>query len=156
MILIKKMQMKHVDRVYEIEESSFAVPWTKKDFYGEVRRKNAYYLVAVDDATEYVAGYGGLWHIVNEGHINNIAVDENYRRMGIGSLLVEGLIRLATNKKMIGLTLEVRMGNLAAYALYAKHGFKIEGIRKNYYSEPKEDAIIMWKKFNTEDTDETF
>jgi ribosomal-protein-alanine N-acetyltransferase len=88
-----------------------------------------------------------MWHVVNEGHINNIAVDEPYRRLGVGSLLMDKLFELAHEKEMIGLTLEVRIGNRAAMGLYHKYGFKVDGIRKNYYADTKEDAAVMWKYF---------
>lgn len=148
-IRIEPLQITHLEAIYGIETRSFAVPWSmnelRRDF---TTNKHAFYLVALDgDKEDQVAGYAGLWHIVNEGHINNIAVDEPYRGHGVGSKLMEGLIALAQQKEMIGLTLEVRMGNRAAMGLYSKYGFKMEGIRKNYYAETKEDAVIMWKYF---------
>jgi ribosomal-protein-alanine N-acetyltransferase len=86
-----------------------------------------------------------MWHVVNEGHILNIAVAERYRRRGIGSLLMDSLIETARNLEMIAMTLEVRVGNAPAMGLYHKYGFKVEGLRKNYYADTKEDAVIMWK-----------
>jgi ribosomal-protein-alanine N-acetyltransferase len=100
--------------------------------------------VAIDEQGA-VAGYAMMWHVVNEGHINNIAVSEAHRRMGVGSLLMDKLFEEARRLEMIGLTLEVRVGNRAAMGLYNKYGFKVEGLRKNYYTDTKEDAAIMWK-----------
>ena len=92
-----------------------------------------------------VLGYGGMWHIVNEGHITNIAVHKDHRRKGIGDAIVKALVEIAEEKEMMGLTLEVRKGNESALALYKKNGFKLEGIRPEYYEDNKEDAYIMWK-----------
>ena len=105
----------------------------------------AIYYVAVEDGK--ILGYAGMWHVVVEGHITNVGVLEEARCKGIGSMLMEKLIEIGVEKKMYGITLEVRMGNAPAQALYHKYGFKAEGIRKNYYPDTKEDAIIMWKYF---------
>ena len=88
--------------------------------------------------------YAGLWTIMDEGHITNIAVDPSYRRMGIGSRLMESVIEIAQRSKLRGLTLEVRVSNTEAISMYKRFGFKIEGLRKNYYSDTHEDAFIMW------------
>ena len=144
MVRIERMRREHVDAVYEIELTSFAIPWTKGEFYKELEEnKNSVYFVATDGCD--VVGYAGMWHIVNEGHITNVAVRENARRRGVGGLLLGALIREAEKREMIGLTLEVRMGNEKAQRLYTKYGFKPEGLRRNYYSDTREDAIIMWK-----------
>ena len=145
-IRIEPMDISRLDDVYGIETRSFSVPWSfneiKRDF---TENENAVYFIALADGA--AAGYACMWHIVNEGHINNIAVDEVYRRNGIASALMVQLIETAKARGMIGLTLEVRVGNRAAMGLYHKYGFKAEGIRKNYYADTKEDAVIMWKYF---------
>jgi ribosomal-protein-alanine N-acetyltransferase len=140
------MEERHLDAICEIENNSFSVPWSRKSIYDDIVKNHTLNFVAVDeDGT--VAGYAMMWHVVNEGHINNIAVSEPYRRMGVGSLLMDRLFEEARRLEMIGLTLEVRIGNRAAMGLYHKYGFKVEGLRKNYYSDTKEDAAIMWKYF---------
>jgi len=146
MTTVTKMTDAHIDAVYAIEERAFSSPWSRESFVEELTRKNAYYFVALDEENQ-VMGYAGLWHIINEGHINNIAVDENYRKRGVGAALMDAFFALAETLALIGLTLEVRVGNRAAMALYHKYGFKVEGYRKNYYSDPTEDAVIMWKYF---------
>ena len=88
-----------------------------------------------------------MWHIVNEGHVTNIAVSPDYRRMGIGEKLLKALFDVAEEREMIGITLEVRISNTAAQKMYTKNGFKPEGFRKRYYSDTGEDAVIMWKYF---------
>ncbi|MDR1209737.1 MAG: ribosomal protein S18-alanine N-acetyltransferase [Clostridiales bacterium] len=137
------MRRDHVDAVYAIELGSFSIPWTKGEFYRELGSEHAVYLAA--SLGGEIVGYAGMWHIVNEGHITNVAVREDCRGQGVGGALVAGLLREAAKLGMIGVTLEVRAGNARAQALYSKFGFRPEGIRKNYYSDVREDAIIMWK-----------
>jgi len=133
-----------LEQVYEIEVDSFSIPWTKEDLHKDVCMNNlSIYLVAVSE--DKIIGYAGMWHVVNEGHITNIAVSKPYRKVGVGQLLIEGLEHIARQRDMIGITLEVRMNNMPAQRLYMKNGYKVEGIRKNYYADTKEDALIMWK-----------
>ena len=144
MIDIRPFKEEDLDSIYEIELVSFSIPWTKEDLHRDAVINNlSIYLVAVYE--EQVIGYAGMWHVVTEGHITNIAVAENFRSMGVGQRLVEGLEHIAREKQMMGITLEVRMNNSAAQRLYIKNGFKVEGLRKNYYTDTKEDALIMWK-----------
>lgn len=143
MIEVVKMTKEHLDDVMKIEWECFPIPWSRKSMEDELERKIAYYFVALVDGI--VAGYGGMWHVVTEGHITNIAVSEKFRRLGVGNAIVDKMIELAEEKDMLGVTLEVRVSNEAAISLYKKHGFKIEGLRKEYYDDNKEDAYIMWK-----------
>ena len=146
MIKILPMTADDIDGVLKVEESCFAIAWTRADFEREMNEnKLAIYFVAKDG--EKIVGYAGMWHVVTEGHITHVGVLEEVRCEGIGSMLMEKLIEKALEKEMTGITLEVRMGNRPAQALYHKYGFKAEGIRKNYYPDTKEDAIIMWKYF---------
>ncbi|MCL2399144.1 MAG: ribosomal protein S18-alanine N-acetyltransferase [Defluviitaleaceae bacterium] len=145
MIHITDMTLDHLDAVCALESRCFAIPWSRNQLHKEItENKHAIYKVALIPPGE-IAGYASLWHIVNEGHINNIAIDEPYRRQGIASLLLDSFIDLAVEKEMIGLTLEVRVSNIAALQLYQKYGFKQEGLRKGYYADTGEDALIMWK-----------
>jgi len=138
------MDISHMDAVFEIERHSFASPWTRESLVKDLtENENTVYLAAVVDGA--VAGYAGMWHIVNEGHITNVAVDENYRRNGVGRALVSRLVEIALERGMMGLTLEVSIANLPAQRLYARFGFKPEGFRKDYYKDTHEDAVIMWK-----------
>lgn len=146
MLEILPMTKEHIEAVLHIEESCFAIPWTKAAFEREMTQNQfAIYRIAVLD--EKIIGYAGMWHIVTEGHITNVAVLPEYRRQGIGNALIEEMIAIAEQKEMIGITLEVRISNIAAQKLYTKYGFRPEGFRKNYYEDTKEDAIIMWKYF---------
>ena len=149
MIEIIPMTEAHIDGVLELEEATFSIPWTRTDFEKEVKENTmAVYFVAVED--EKIIGYAGMWHVVVEGHITNVGVLEEARCRGVGSMLMEQLIAVAEERKLVGMTLEVRMGNRPAQALYHKYGFRAEGIRKNYYPDTKEDAVIMWKYFPCE------
>ena len=147
MLSITDMTLAHLDAVYAIETRAFAIPWSKNALRKEIlENPHAVYKVALLDGAP--AGYVGLWHVINEGHITNLAVSEAVRRQGVASRLLEALIALAHEREMLGLTLEVRVGNLPALELYAKYGFKPEGRRKNYYADTGEDALIMWKYFD--------
>lgn len=143
MLEIVFMKKKHIRQVAEIEKQCFITPWSIKSFEQELKNKFAIYIVCLNDGK--VVGYGGMWHVVNEGHITNVAVSEEYRNKGIAISIMNKLTDIACEKEMIGLTLEVRKSNNKAIELYKKLGFKIEGIRKEYYSDTKEDAFIMWK-----------
>ncbi|WP_084110854.1 ribosomal protein S18-alanine N-acetyltransferase [Caldanaerobius fijiensis] len=138
------MTEKHLDAVMEIEKEAFTVPWSRESFEMEItRNKCAYYIVAILD--EKVVGYGGMWLVVDEAHITNIAVHRDYRGQGIGKKIIEGLIEEAKRRKLMAMTLEVRASNRVAIHLYEKYGFTPFGRRKGYYSDNNEDAIIMWK-----------
>ena len=147
MIEIIPMTLDHIDGVLKIEESSFNIQWTEDDFLRELtQNKTAIYIVAVLDGE--IVGYAGLWHVVNEGQITNVAVLPEYRRLGIGEKLMQEFFEIASELNMMGITLEVKISNYAAQKLYTKHGFKPEGFRKNYYKDTNEDAVIMWKYFD--------
>ena len=159
-MIVADMALSHIDEIYEIETRCFAIPWSKNELRRELSNKHAIYKVALIEGPSNspsgealakealkVVGYAGLWHIVNEGQITNIAVDIPYRRRGIGSKLIEALTGCATELKMMGLTLEVRESDIGAQTLYKNHGFKPEGKRRRYYADNGEDAIIMWKYF---------
>lgn len=146
MLEIIPMQPHHIPQVYKIEAEAFTTPWSIDSFRRELINPHTVYLVAL--LNQNVVGFGGMWHIINEGHITNIAIDKEFRRMNIGKQLMQELILIAKSRNMTGITLEVRVSNFAAIALYQKLGFREEGIRKGYYSDTKEDAIIMWIFFD--------
>ncbi len=155
MIEIMPMTSDDIDGVLKVEESCFAIAWTRADFEREMNEnKLAIYFVAKDG--EKIVGYAGMWHVVTEGQITNVAVLDEYRGQKVGSLLMEALIKTAEEREMIGITLEVKISNYPAQKLYTKYGFKPEGFRKNYYKDTNEDAVVMWKYFeNYEDYDKT-
>ena len=142
-IEIIPIEVSHIDEVVEIENLSFSLPWSRNSFMEEItKNKYARYLTA--KIGEKVVGYAGMWKIIDEGHITNIAVHPEYRSQGVGKALLESIIRLAKSEKILRITLEVRKSNIIAQALYLKYGFKVEGIRYNYYEDNGEDALIMW------------
>ena len=137
----------YTNQIHEIEKECFTAPWSLSALNAEVERPTSIGLMALDASGTIVAGHISMRHVINEGHISNIAAAKAHRRKGIASLLLQNLINEAAKREMIGLTLEVRVSNHAAISLYKKFGFETEGQRKNYYANPTEDAFIMWKKF---------
>jgi len=147
-VIYREMTADDVDRVAEIEKATFPNPWSKQSFYTEINDNNiAYYIVAIKDNN--ICGYGGLWHIINEMHITNIAVDKSLRGYGIGHGLVSKLIDIAAKDELVeSISLEVRRSNFIAQNLYRKYGFKVIGVREKYYEDNKEDAFIMQKELS--------
>lgn len=133
----------HIEDIMVLENECFSVPWSKNAFIEEITRNMfaVYFSAMVDDK---VVGYAGMWKIINEGHITNIAVAPGYRRMGIASSLLCRLMETSISSGITAMTLEVRESNIAALALYKKHGFEIKGKRTKYYSDNGENAMIMW------------
>lgn len=140
---IELMNSSHVEGVFEVSKLSLKETWNKESIEKELSNKLAKYLVALDG--DNVVGFVGMWIVFDEGDITNIAVHPNYRKQGIGNLLMNNLISLCKENKINSLTLEVRESNIKAQNLYKKHEFKEEGLRKNFYDNPKENAIIMWR-----------
>jgi ribosomal-protein-alanine N-acetyltransferase len=139
------MEVRHLPAVLEIERRSFPTPWSERAFLSELTQ-NAYahYIVALRGLR--VVGYGGMWLILDEAHITNLAVHPAERGRGLGERLLTELERRAAAHGCTRMTLEVRPSNLVAQALYRKHGFEPRGRRPGYYSDTREDAIIMWKE----------
>lgn len=133
----------HIKEIYEIEKLCFATPWDIASLEGELNNAFAKYYVAVYN--DKVIGYAGIWNIIDEGHITNIAVHPDYQDQGVGDCLLDNLIKACKERNVLSLTLEVRKSNIKAQKLYEKHGFIVEGVRKKYYSDNDEDALIMWK-----------
>lgn len=139
------MSTEDVDGVMMVEKLCFSIPWTRKAFIDELtENKLAVYLVAKHEGK--VIGYAGMWKIYDEGHITNVAVHPEYRKNKVASRLVEQLIKTAKKNGITKMTLEVRESNTAAQNLYLKYGFRAAGIRKEYYADERENAIIMWKE----------
>lgn len=143
-VSVREMRESDIDRILEIERESFSPPWSREAFLLELT-KNILAKYIVVEVDEKVVGYGGIWLIIDEGHVTNIAVDKEYRGLGLGNKLLEGLIQLCIDRDIKHITLEVRKSNEVAKSLYKKYGFKEYGIRPRYYTDNNEDAIIMWK-----------
>lgn len=143
-LVIDLMKEEDIDDILYISSLSFSIPWSKDSYLQELTNPIAKYMVARID--NKVIGFVGTWIILDEAHITNIAIHPKYRKQGIASKLLEEFLEYCKNQGCIAYTLEVRSGNKAAQSLYEKHNFKEAGIRKGYYEDNKEDAIIMWLK----------
>jgi len=142
-VLIDDMTLDDIDAVQEVERSSFPVPWPANAFRHELtQNRNARYVVA--RSNDVIVGYAGLWLMVDEAHITTFAVHPDSRRQRIGERLLQRLFEVAAVMSAEWLTLEVRASNLAAQKLYEKYGFRRAGVRRRYYSDNNEDALIMW------------
>lgn len=155
-VKIAKMKKSDVDDVIKIEESAYGEHhWSKESFLNELSNDLARYYSAYDENGK-LAGYAGCWQILEEVHITNIAVSPEFRRQKIGESLLRQIIDDCYKNKAKYITLEVRVSNKAAIGLYEKYGFKSLGVRKGYYQNNNEDALIMWTenifydKFKTE------
>ena len=142
---VRPMTLGDLDGVMAVEQESFLTPWSRSAFEEElVKNRLARYLVALD--ADSIVGYAGTWLVINEAHVTNVAVHAGRRREGIGRLLMEALMQMARDAGMESMTLEVRVSTEAAKTLYQQLGFVSAGVRKNYYSETKEDALILWRE----------
>ena len=147
-IIYRSMTVDDVEAVYGIELEAFTLPWTKESFtYEMTENQNAHYVVA-DHHQFGLVGYCGMWVIVDECHITNVAVTNNMRGKGIGEGLMREAIRVSKELGVVHMTLEVRVSNTIAQNLYRKLGFVEGGIRKNYYTDNFEDALVMWVNLN--------
>ena len=140
-IAVREMRLEDIDGIMEIEHGSFATPWTKQDLIGELSNTAARYFVALEG--EKVVAYAGTWLIIDAGHITNVAVPPDWRGRGCGTRVLSALIQAAIDVGVQYMTLEVRVSNEPALALYKNFGFKKAGLRKKYYEDNGEDAHIM-------------
>lgn len=141
---IRELREEDIEELSRIESESFSMPWSPGDFRDLLSRNYCMYLVALADGQ--VAGCCGLTNICREGNIDNVVVAERFRGRGIGSALLEKLIRTGEEAGITAFTLEVRVSNHGAIHLYEKFGFVSEGIRPRFYEKPTEDACIMWRR----------
>jgi ribosomal-protein-alanine N-acetyltransferase len=132
----------HLEPVLAIERASNGAPWSEASFRAEIANPHGRMLVALEGGQ--VVGFGGVWMVVDEAHITNLAVHPERRRRGIGRDLVVALLREAQSMGMRCATLEVRAGNVAAITLYEALGFRSIATRKRYYPDNQEDAVVMW------------
>nr|WP_297933072.1 ribosomal protein S18-alanine N-acetyltransferase [uncultured Lachnoclostridium sp.] len=149
---IRLMAEEDVESVSNIERQLFSKPWTKQDFLNSMSDRHNIYLVAENDQHE-VVGYCGIWGVLDEGQITNVAVREEDQGKGIGYEMLQELIAIGKNEGLSQYTLEVRVSNKKAIRLYEKLGFEEEGIRKEFYDKPVEDASIMWLREQEEQED---
>lgn len=143
-ITIKPLVETYVDQVCMLEEEAFSMPWHRESFMEMIANKDARYLVALCE--EEVVACCGLRNIVGEGEITNVVTKSTVRGRGIAEKLLKQLLLQGYEMGVEAFTLEVRKSNQPAIHLYEKLGFQTEGIRKNFYEKPVEDALIMWKR----------
>lgn len=143
-LIIRDMTIDDVEGVFQVEKNCFEHYWSKPEFEKEMKNDVARYLVAQID--KKIVGYVGIWFIAGEGHITNVAVHSDYRGQKIGDKLIKHLVEKCKENHIFAMTLEVRVSNSIAQNLYKKYGFKLAGMRKEYYSDNKEDAMIMWSQ----------
>lgn len=142
MIRIVDTRPEHLDDILLMEQQCFSVPWTRNQLAAQMS-DSMYIFLAAEDESGRAVGYVGLMYVLDEGYISNVAVSPSRRREGIADMLLTELYARAKAKKLSFLTLEVRESNAPAQSLYKKHGYTEVGMRKGYYSLPKEDAVLM-------------
>lgn len=142
--IIREGRAEDIDAIAALEQECFASPWSRESLYHDLaeNRLSTYF---VAECQGQILGYVGIWTIMDEGHINNVAVSPQYRRRHVGSALIAAMLRSTTDAGIKSHTLEVRAGNRAARGLYENYGFKEAGLRKGYYEDDGEDAVIMWR-----------
>ncbi len=143
-LLVLEMEDRHINDVLEIENACFSHPWTKQNII-DAKNNNTHFFVY--EINNKAVGYVGLSTVLDEGYITNIAVLPEFRKKGIATALLNKLNDFAKNRKLGFISLEVRVSNQNAISLYEKFGYKKEGCRKNFYDTPKEDALILTKRF---------
>lgn len=139
------MKEKDISSIMKIEEVSFGTHhWTKESFRSEIKNKTGNYYVLIDNDEDKLLGYCGYWLIMDESHVTTIAVHPDYRRKHLGEVLLQHLIESSIKREAKWLTLEVRASNIGAQNLYYKYLFSSLGLRRKYYQDNNEDALIMW------------
>lgn len=144
-MVIEQMDARHVPAVARLERECFSDPWSENSLAGELTNPLSTWLVAMDG--ELLAGYIGSQAVLGEADMMNLAVAPEYRRRGVGEALTAALVKALQARQVMALTLEVRVSNTPAIALYEKMGFAQVGRRSRYYEKPREDALILRKEW---------
>jgi ribosomal-protein-alanine N-acetyltransferase len=146
---IRPMLLADLDEVLPIESVSFPSPWSRELYEAELKRPMARYFSALDGGR--VVGYMGYWEVPGEAHVITLAVDPAFRRRGVGRALIGHCMGWASRRGATLATLEVREGNAAGRALYESAGFRTVAIRRKYYQDNQEDAVVMIREIARED-----
>jgi ribosomal-protein-alanine N-acetyltransferase len=144
-IELRRLEPHDLDTVEEIERASYPTPWSRSMFVAELRKPSALALGAYAEERGLV-GYAFVSRYVDAWHVMNVAVADDYRRRGVATTLLERLFELTASDPRSGYTLEVRVSNVHAIRLYERLGFEARGIRRGYYTDNREDALIMWRE----------
>jgi ribosomal-protein-alanine N-acetyltransferase len=141
----RRLELRDLNAIEEIERSSYPTPWSRSMFAGELAKPSSLSLGAFDPETGALLGYLIISRYVDAWHVMNVAVAPEHRRRKIATSLLEQLFDLTAGDGRRGYTLEVRVSNDVAIRLYERAGFKPRGIRRGYYTDNREDALIMWR-----------
>lgn len=144
-LITRQMVLEDIEAVYTIEAVSFKTPWTRQAFKQELTENTRAVYFVVETQGE-ILGYGGMWMVIDELHITNVAIKPEFRGKGLSKHLMHALIDYGQKNRFSHMTLEVREHNHIAIALYEKLGFIIAGKRPKYYLDSGEDAFVMWKE----------
>jgi len=135
-----------IEAILAVEEASFTNPWTREMYVTELENRGVSYCYVARGADGRIAGFCSFWHVVDELHINNLAVLPACRRTGVATALLDRVLREGARLGARRVTLEVRRSNEAARALYERFGFAVAGVRRAYYAKPVEDAIVLCRE----------
>jgi [ribosomal protein S18]-alanine N-acetyltransferase len=141
----RKLKLRDLGEIEDIERASYPTPWSRSMFAGELAKPSSICLGAIDVEIDQLVGYLIISRYVDAWHVMNLAVAHSHRRRGIATRLMERLFELTASDGRRGYTLEVRVSNDAAIKLYETLGFRARGIRRGYYTDNREDALIMWR-----------
>jgi ribosomal-protein-alanine N-acetyltransferase len=141
----RKLKLRDLGAIEDIERASYPTPWSRSMFAGELAKPSSICLGAIDVEDDRLVGYLIISRYVDAWHVMNLAVAHEYRRNGIATRLMQRLFELTASDGRRGYTLEVRVSNEAAIRLYEALGFRARGIRRGYYTDNREDALIMWR-----------
>jgi len=142
---LRRLEMRDLDAIERIERASYPTPWSRSMFASELAKPSSICLGAFDLETQELVGYLVISRYVDAWHVMNVAVASDHRRRGIATTMMERLFEVTAGRGRRGYTLEVRVSNVGAVALYERLGFKPRGVRRGYYTDNREDALIMWK-----------
>ncbi|HEY7345539.1 MAG TPA: ribosomal protein S18-alanine N-acetyltransferase [Gaiella sp.] len=149
---LRRLELGDLDAIERIERASYPTPWSRSMFASELAKPSSLSFGAVDE-TGTLVGYLVLSRYVDAWHVMNVAVAPERRRQGIASALLHRLLELTKDDALRGYTLEVRISNLGAIRLYERFGFRRKGIRRGYYTDNREDALIMWRDADAPDAE---
>ena len=142
---LRRLEMRDLNAIERIERASYPTPWSRSMFASELAKPSSICLGAFDLETLELVGYLVISRYVDAWHVMNVAVASDHRRRGIATTMMERLFEVTAGRGRRGYTLEVRVSNVGAVALYERLGFKPRGVRRGYYTDNREDALIMWK-----------
>jgi ribosomal-protein-alanine N-acetyltransferase len=138
-----------IDAILAIEHESFTNPWTREMYQAELANRGVSFCFLAKADTGRIVGFCSVWRVLDELHINNLAVLPECRRAGVATALLERALEHGVQSGALRATLEVRRSNDAARLLYERFGFTVAGIRRGYYTKPVEDALVLWKESMT-------